>query len=110
MENVTEKKPSDFVVATGQHNSIKNFVDESLRVLNIKCKWVGSGIKTKLINLENNKTIIKINPKFFRPAEVNILHGDASRAKKELNWKPRVNFKQLVRLMIEDEIKFYKNF
>jgi GDPmannose 4,6-dehydratase len=104
------KKPSDYVVATGQHNSIKNFVDESLRVLNIKSKWVGSGVKTKLINLKNNKTIIKINPKFFRPAEVNILHGNANKAKKELNWKPRINFKQLVRLMIEDEIKFYKNY
>ena len=86
------KKPSDYVVATGQHNSIKNFVDESLRVLNIKCKWVGSGIKTKLINLENNKTIIKINPKFFRPAEVNILHGDASRAKKGIKVKPKSKF------------------
>lgn len=103
------KKPSDYVVATGKHNSIKNFVDECIKVLKIKAKWFGSGKKTRLINLENKKTIIKINPKFFRPAEVNILHGDSRKAQRELKWKPKVNLKMLVKMMIEDEIKFYNS-
>ena len=104
-----QKNPEDYVVATGENNSIKDFVNECLKNLDIKAKWVGKGIKTKLINLKNNKVIIKISPKFFRPAEVDILHGDSSNAKKKLNWTPKVNFKKLVKLMIDDEIKYYRN-
>ena len=104
-----QKNPEDYVVATGENNSIKDFVNECLKNLDIKAKWIGKGIKTKLINLKNNKVIIKISPKFFRPAEVDILHGDSSNAKKKLNWAPKVNFKKLVKLMIDDEIKYYRN-
>ena len=104
-----QKNPEDYVVATGENNSIKDFVNECLKNLDIKAKWVGKGIKTKLINLKNNKVIIKISPKFFRPAEVNILHGDSSNAKKKLNWVPKVNFKKLVKLMIDEEIKYYRS-
>lgn len=103
------KKPADYVVATGKDNSIKNFVDECIKVLKVKAKWVGTGKKTRLINLENKKTIIKINPKFFRPAEVNILHGDSRKAQRELKWRPKVNLKMLIKMMIEDEIKFYNS-
>ena len=65
------------------------------------------GFKRKLVYKHNNKTIIKINPKFFRPSEVNILMGDSSKAKKELNWKPKTNLKKLIKIMIDEEIKYY---
>ena len=71
-------------------------------------KWVGKGLNEKLINKDNNKTIIKINPKFFRPSEVNILIGDCSKAKKELKWKPKVNLNELIKIMIDEEIAYYK--
>ena len=90
-------------------NIIQNFTLMGLKVLKIKAKWVGTGKKTRLINLENKKTIIKINPKFFRPAEVNILHGDSRKAQRDMNWKPKVNLKMLVKMMLEDEIKFYNS-
>ena len=105
-----QKNPEDFVVASGQQNSVKDFVNECLKNIDIKTKWVGKGLKTKLINLKNNKVIIKINPKFFRPAEVKILHGDSSNARKKLNWTPKVDFKKLVKIMIDSEIKYYQNF
>jgi len=101
------KKPQDFVIATGKHNSIKDFVDETIKCLNIKAKWVGNGINKKLIRLKDKKVIIKINKKFFRPAEVNLLHGDPSKARKVLKWKPKTDFKKLVRIMVEDEKKYY---
>ena len=74
----------------------------------MKVKWKGQGLKEKLINKKNNKIIIKINPKFFRPSEVNILTGNYAMAKKDLNWKPKVNLKELIKIMIDDEIKYYK--
>ena len=71
-------------------------------------KWTGVGLSEKLINKDNNKTIIQINPKFFRPSEVNILIGDPSQAKKDLGWKPKVNLSKLIKIMINEEIKYYK--
>jgi len=104
-----KKKAEDFVIATGRHHSIKDFIEECLKILNIKAKWIGNGLNKRLIRIDDKKTIIKINPKYFRPSEVNLLHGDASKAKKKLNWKPKINLKKLVKIMIDDEIKYYKN-
>ena len=83
------------------------FINESVNYLKLKTKWTGSGLKTKLINLENKKTIIKINPKLFRPAEVNYLRGNFSKAYKKLRWIPKTNLKKLVKIMIDEEIKYY---
>ena len=76
--------------------------------LNLKTKWEGKNLNEKLVNLNNKKVIIKINPKLFRPSEVNILKGNSNLAKKELKWYPKTNLKQLVKIMIDEEIKFYK--
>ena len=107
MENDATKKPDDFVISTGKTYSIKNFVNESVKCLGLKTKWKGKGLKEVLINTKNNKTIIKINKKFFRPAEVDLLQGDASKAKKVINWKPKVNFEQLVKMMVDSD--FYRS-
>ena len=102
-----QRKPDDFVISTGKTYSIKDFINESIKCLGLKCKWKGKGIKEVLINTENNKIIIKINKKFFRPAEVDLLQGDASKAKKMIKWRPKINFKQLVKMMIESD--FYRS-
>ena len=95
------------LISTGKTFSVKQFINETLKFLKINGKWIGKGLNERLINKRNGKTIIRINPKFFRPAEVDILIGDSSKAHKVLKWKPRVKLKELVKIMLESELKFY---
>jgi GDPmannose 4,6-dehydratase len=104
-----QKKPDDFVISTGETYSIKDFINVATKILGWKTKWIGKGVKEKLINLNNNKTIIKINKKFYRPAEVNYLKGSSTKAKKILNWKNQTSFKRLVELMLKSDIKLFSN-
>ena len=103
------KKADDFVIATGKTHSIKELIDIATKYLNLNVKWVGSGLKLRLINNGNNQTIIKINKKFFRPVEVNSTKGNIEKAVKILKWKPKITFKKLVRLIIEEELKDFSN-
>ena len=103
-----QKKPKDYVISTGKTFSIKYFINLATNYLNIKTKWIGKGLNEKLINIENKKTIIKINPKLFRPSEVNILRGNSLLAKKELKWFPKTSLRKLVEIMIDEELKYYK--
>jgi GDPmannose 4,6-dehydratase len=102
-----QKKPDDYVISTGKTYSVKDFINECVKYLKIKTKWVGKGMNEKLINLSNKKIIIKINKKFFRPAEVDLLIGNSSKANKKLRWKSKTTFRQLVVDMIDNEIKYY---
>ncbi len=99
------KKGDDYVIAMNKTYSVKDFINEAIKHYNLKIIWKGKGVNERAINLQNNRTIIKINPKFFRPAEVNYLRGNPSKAKKILKWKPKVNFKELVEIMAKAEIK-----
>ena len=103
-----QKKPEDFVISTGNAYSVKDFINEIIKQLNIKAKWTGKGLGEKLINQKNNKVLVKINKKYFRPAEVNFLKGDSSKARKKLNWKPKFKLSDLVKIMLEEEIKNQK--
>lgn len=105
-----KKSPEDYVISTGKTYSIKDFINKAVKILNLKTKWVGKGLNEKLINIKNQKIIIKINPKFFRPSEVNMLRGNPSKAKKKLKWIPKTNLDDLIKIMIKDELKFYKNY
>ena len=98
-----KKKPSDFVIATGKQYSVKQFVDFTLKELGIKYSWSGNGIKTKCYDSKGN-CIIECDKEYYRPLEVDTLLGDASRAKKELNWKPKTNIKMLVKEMVSSEL------
>jgi len=100
------KKPKDYVIATGKNYSVKNFINECTKVLNLKTKWIGKGLNEKLINIKTKKNLIVIDKKFFRPAEVENLKGNFNKAKKELNWKPKTNFNQLVKTMMLADLKF----
>jgi GDPmannose 4,6-dehydratase len=102
-----QKKPDDYVISTGKTYSVKDFINECVKYLKIRAKWIGKGMDEKLINLDNKKIIIKINQKFFRPAEVGRLTGDSAKAKKKLKWKSKITFKQLVTDMIDSEIVNY---
>ena len=102
------KKPDDFIIATGKTYSIKDFINKATKYLNLNVKWIGKGLNEKLVDKKNNQILIKINPKYFRPAEVNILTGNPTRAKKKLKWEPKTNIDQLINIIIDDEIKYYK--
>jgi GDPmannose 4,6-dehydratase len=101
-------KPDDYVISTGKTYSIKDFINKATKYLKMKVAWKGTGLNERLINKNSNKTIIRINPKFFRPAEVNILIGSSKKAQKKLKWKPNTNLDQLIKIMIDEEIKYYK--
>ena len=105
-----QKKPDDYVIATGKNHSIKQFINESIKALKLKTRWVGKGLNEKLINLENNKAIISIDKKFFRPSEVNTLKGNYQKARRELKWKPKTNFSKLVKMMITSDLEYVKSF
>src|SRR5210317_1612610 len=92
------KKPQDFVIATGKTYSVKDFINKCIKILNLKAKWVGNGIKEKLIDLNTNKPLIIIDKNFFRPTEVNILKGNYSKAKKILKWEPKTGINELAKL------------
>jgi len=100
-----QKKPDDYVIATGKSYSIKQFINICIDVLNLKASWIGNGLNERLINLKNKRCLIKIDKKYFRPAEVNYLRGNCQKAKKILKWKPKTNLKKLVKLMLEEDIK-----
>lgn len=100
--------PSDYVISTGETHSVKEFVEESFRVVGMPIVWTGKGLDE--VGKYNGKTVISINPKFFRPAEVDLLLGDSSKAKKELDWEPNVKFKELVEMMVKSDLeKLQKN-
>jgi len=102
------KTATDYVISTGKMRSVKNFIDIATKILNLKTKWVGKGLNEKLINTKNNKIIIEIDKKYFRPTEVEKLRGNSLKAKKLLKWKPKTNFKSLIKMMIEADLKRFK--
>ena len=104
------KKPQDYVIASGKNYSVKQFINECVKALNLKTKWVGKGLNEKLINRENNTPIVVIDKKFFRPSEVDNLKGNYNSAKKDLKWKPKTSFAKLVKMMVYSDIKEVKNY
>jgi len=99
-----KKNPDDYVIATGKNYSVKYFVEKVCKYLNIKLKWKGKGLNTKGFD-QNGNCIIECDKKYFRPAEVDILLGDASKAKRLLNWKPTIDINQLVKEMVDSDLK-----
>ena len=101
-------KPEDFVICTGKQYTIKQFINMVSQELKIKIKWKGKGIREKAYD-ENNNAIIECSKKYFRPAEVDTLKGDYSKARKKLNWRPKHNIKSLIKDMINYELNILKN-
>jgi GDPmannose 4,6-dehydratase len=104
-----QDKPRDFVIATGETHSVRELVEETCKALEIEIEWKGEGIDEVGIDKKTGKTIIEIDPEYFRPTEVDLLIGDGSKAEKELGWKPKTKFKNLVRLMAESDLEIVKN-
>ena len=100
-----QEEPDDFVIATGKQHSVKEVIETSARQLGISIRWEGNGVEEKGVNEENNKTIVAVDPGYFRPTEVDNLLGDASKAREKLGWEPRISFKQLISEMVTEDMK-----
>ncbi|MBI4993477.1 GDP-mannose 4,6-dehydratase [Candidatus Wolfebacteria bacterium] len=100
-----QDKPDDYILATNETHTVREFVEEVCKLLDFDLVWDEKGIDEKGIDKKTGKTIIKIDPKYFRPAEVDVLIGDYSKAKEKLGWEPKVKFKELVKIMVEAELK-----
>lgn len=103
------KKPDDFVIATGKQHSVKEFINIACTELGIKIRWFGKGIREKGFD-QFGKCIVQCDKKYFRPLEVDTLLGDASKARKILNWKPKILINQLAKEMVIEEMKLLKKF
>ncbi len=107
-----QEEPDDFVLATGKQNSVREFVELTFEELKIKIQWRGSGLDEVGVNLENGEEIVGINPKYYRPTEVDTLLGDATKAKNLLGWEAKTNIRELVNKMVHsdwEKIKKTKN-
>ena len=98
-----QSKPDDFVIASGENYSVRDFIMATCKELNINIEWKGENRDEVAIDIDTGKTIIKINPKFYRPSEVDFLLGDANKAKDILNWTPKTNFNALVSMMVKSD-------
>lgn len=102
-----EEEPDDFVIATGEQYSVKQFCELAFKEVNIEIEWQGEGINEKGINKKTGEVLIEVDPVYFRPSEVETLLGDPTKAKEKLGWNPRkTSFEELVRIMMKHDIEF----
>jgi GDPmannose 4,6-dehydratase len=94
-------EPDDYVVATNESHTVREFIEESFRVLGEEITWEGKGLEEKGRQKSTGKIVVAIDPGYFRPTEVDFLQGDYSRAMQKLGWEPKVTFKELVKIMVE---------
>jgi GDPmannose 4,6-dehydratase len=102
---VQHHEPDDFVVATGENHSVREFVERAFKEVGITITWQGTGRDEKGIDTESGRTLVAIDPRYFRPTEVDLLLGDATKAKEVLGWTPKVSFGELVRRMVVADLR-----
>lgn len=100
-----QEQPEDYVIATGETRSVRSFVDLAFQELGISIEWKGTGVNEKGIDCETGKVLVEIDPRYFRPTEVDLLLGNPTKANDKLGWTPKVTFKQLVKMMVASDYK-----
>src|SRR5262249_11264747 len=103
-----QPEPDDYVLATGEAHSVREFVEKAFACTGHKILWQGKGQSEKGIEAGTGRVLVEIDPRYFRPNEVDSLVGDASKARRKLGWKHRVTFDQLVEQMVEEDLKLAK--
>ena len=101
--------PDDYVVATGEMHTVREFIERSFAKVGRTIQWQGKGVDETGIDTTTGKTVVRIDPRYFRPAEVEQLLGDPTKAKEKLGWEPEVKFEQLVDIMIEGDLRLLEN-
>lgn len=100
-----QETPDDYVIASGETHTVQEFVDKAFAAAGITLAWEGEGLDHHAVNQANGKTVVKVNPAFFRPAEVELLLGSPEKAEKALGWKRKVSFDQLVERMVQHDLR-----
>ena len=104
-----QEEPDDFVIATGQYHSVREFATLAFRYVGIDLEWSGEGVEEKGVDKKTGRVLVEVDPKYFRPAEVDQLLGDPSKAKTVLGWNPqKTSFDNLVKLMVDHDMRFVK--
>ncbi|MGB3947225.1 MAG: GDP-mannose 4,6-dehydratase [Bacteroidia bacterium] len=103
-----EKTPDDYVLATGKKITVRQFVELAFAEVGINIKWEGKGVEEKGINTATNQVIVEVDPRYFRPTEVDLLIGDASKAKNTFGWQPKHTLEQLVKEMVQSDVKLFE--
>eukprot|EP00127_Corallochytrium_limacisporum_P000807 Clim_evm93s25 gene=Clim_evmTU93s25 len=104
-----QEKPDDYVLATGEMHSVREFVEASFQHVGVNIEWEGEGENEVGKDKATGKVLVTVNPKYYRPAEVELLIGDPAKAEKELGWKRKVSFAELVREMVESDVELMKS-
>jgi len=99
-----QKDPDDYILATGETHTIREFVERAFDLAGFKITWEGEGVSTKGIDEKTGKVLVEISQEFYRPAEVDILIGSPQKAKEKLGWKPKTKFEDLVKIMVEADL------
>ena len=105
-----QSKPEDYVIASGKNHTVREFAEKAFAHVGIKIKWQGKGLNEVGIDQATGKVLIKVNPRYFRVAEVDELLGDASYARKKLGWAPKMTFEELVRIMVDYDLAYFKKY
>ncbi len=100
-----QSEPEDFVIATGEQHSVREFAERSAQQLGMRLEWSGSGAEERAVDSKSGKTVIRIDPRYFRPTEVATLLGDASKARNKLGWQPEIDFQTLVSEMVAEDLQ-----
>ena len=101
--------PEDFVIATGEYHTVREFCTLAFKEVGIELRWEGKGVEEKGIDINTGRELVAVDPKYFRPAEVEQLLGDPTKAKTVLGWNPRkTSFQELVKIMVRHDMKFVK--
>lgn len=103
-----QDKPDDYVMATGVTTTVRDFITMAFKEVGITLRWEGKGIDEKGIDTGTGKVLVEIDPRYFRPAEVELLIGDPTKAYKALGWKPKVQLPELVKMMVENDLNLAK--
>ena len=99
-----QPEPDDYVIATGKQHSVREFCELAFKEVGIDLEWQGKGIDEKGIDKKTGKIVVEVDPRYFRPAEVESLLGDSTKAKKKLGWQPKISFQELVKEMVKSDL------
>jgi GDPmannose 4,6-dehydratase len=97
----------DFVLGTGESHTVREFAETAFKEIKIELEWIGSGLNE--VGLFNDETMVKVSKEFYRPLESDNYKADYSKAKKKLKWEPKTKFKDLVKIMVKNDLKLYAN-
>lgn len=100
-----QEAPDDYIIATGEAHTVQEFIEKAFEYVDVELEWEGNGVDKVAIEKRTGRTLVKVDPQFFRVTDIDYALGDASKAKAKLSWEPKVNFDTLVHLMVEEDLK-----